>query len=121
MKKPRVLCIDPHETLLVTTKVLLTQAGYEVLTASSVLAGLSCLAENPVDAVILDDTLCHHKHEPGCTADRVRALQEGTTLLVWCADDSIYRDKPPCADAAFLKPIQPDQFLAQLDSLLRPA
>jgi DNA-binding response OmpR family regulator len=121
LKKPQVLCIDRYETLLATTKIMLTQAGYEVLTASSVAAGLSCLAQNPVNAVILDYSLCGHKHEPGCIADRIRALREGVKLLVWCADDSIYRDKPPCADATFMKPTPPDQLLAQLDSLLRPS
>ena len=121
MKKPFVLCIDRYEALLTSTKAVLTRAGYEVLTASSVPAGLSCLAQNPVDVVILDYTLCCHKHEPGCIADRIRALQEGVKLLVWCADDSVHRDNPPCADAAFMKPVSPDQLLARLDSLLRPS
>jgi hypothetical protein len=36
---------------------------------------------------------------------------------VWCADDSVTKDSPPCADAIFLKPVDPHKLQEQLYSL----
>src|SRR5271165_6464025 len=56
-KLSRILCIDDENISLRVRKLLLTGAGYEVLTASSGEAGLEVLKQNPVDLVIADHFL----------------------------------------------------------------
>jgi CheY-like chemotaxis protein len=120
LRKPRVLCIDRYPSLLPTVEHLLANEGYQVLTACTVEDGLSRLAKNQVDAVVLDYTLCCHDHRSStCLANQFQTLQPGVKLLVWCADDSIFRDQPPCADAFFMKPVDPTHLLKRLNSLLR--
>jgi hypothetical protein len=69
--------------------------------------------------VILDYTLCSHEHRSAeCVANQILALQPGMKLLVWCTDDSIHKDKPPCADAILMKPVAPEHFLERLNSLV---
>jgi DNA-binding response OmpR family regulator len=121
-RKPTVLCIDRYKNLLPSVKLLLTNQGYEVLTACDVADGLACLANNSTDAVILDYTLCCHDHRSHeCIANKIQALHPGVKLMVWCADDSIYQDLPPCADAVLTKPVDPGYFLEKLSSLVRRA
>ena len=56
--KPRlILCIDDDDVALRVRRLLLSIAGYEVLTASSGEAGLEVLKRNPVDLVIADHFL----------------------------------------------------------------
>jgi len=54
---PVVLCIDDDELALRVRKLLLSSAGYDVLTASSGEAGLEMLKQNPVNLVIADHFL----------------------------------------------------------------
>jgi len=51
---PTVLCIDDNRESLQIRKLLLEMQGYAVLTADSGHAGLSLLAENLVDVIVLD-------------------------------------------------------------------
>ena len=52
-----ILCIDDDDIALRVRRLLLSIAGYEVLTASSGEAGLEVLKQNPVDLVIADHFL----------------------------------------------------------------
>ena len=117
--KGTVLCIDRYRSLLPTMKALLNSFGYKTLTASSVDEGLSHLSKNRTHIVILDYTLCcHDHHSNGCIADRIRAVQPYAKLILWCTDSSVTRDNPPCADAVFVKPVDPNKLVRQLNSLL---
>lgn len=51
---PIVLCIDDHEPSLVIRRALLESKGYRVLTAINGAMGLRLLAENAVDAIVVD-------------------------------------------------------------------
>ena len=122
MGKATILCIDSYVALLPTVKLLLTSAGYEVLTASTIPAGLSVLRQNDVDIVILDYSLCLHDHGgDNCIAEKMRAVQKDIKFVVWCADDSVTRDQPPCAHLKFVKPVLPAELLSQLDRLSQKA
>ena len=56
-EKPLILCIDDAEVALRVRKLLLSSAGYSVLTASSGEEGLLVFAHHPVDLVIADHFL----------------------------------------------------------------
>ena len=54
---PLILCIDDDDLALRVRRLLLSIAGYNVLTASSGEVGLEVLKQNPVDLVIADHFL----------------------------------------------------------------
>jgi len=56
-RHPLILCIDDAEIALRVRKLLLTSAGYSVLTASSGEEGLEAFKQNPVELVIADHFL----------------------------------------------------------------
>ncbi len=56
-KRPVILCIDDAEVALRIRKLLLSSAGYEVLTAPSGEEGLELFRQNLVDMVIADHFL----------------------------------------------------------------
>ncbi len=58
-KHPLVLCVDDAEIALRVRKLLLANAGYQVLTASSGEEGLELFKDNPVELVIADHFLSH--------------------------------------------------------------
>jgi CheY-like chemotaxis protein len=55
--RPTILCIDDAEIALRVRKLLLTIAGYEVLTAASGEEGLELFKRDPIDLVIADHFL----------------------------------------------------------------
>ena len=54
---PLILCIDDAEIALRVRKLLLTSAGYSVLTASSGEEGLEVFKQSPIELVIADHFL----------------------------------------------------------------
>jgi CheY-like chemotaxis protein len=56
-ERPLVLCIDDAEIALRVRKLLLTNAGYNVITAASGEEGLELFKGNPVELVIADHFL----------------------------------------------------------------
>ena len=58
VRRPLVLCIDDAEVALRVRKLLLANAGYEVLTAASGEKGLGLFRDNPIELVIADHFLC---------------------------------------------------------------
>jgi CheY-like chemotaxis protein len=57
VKHPLILCIDDAEIALRVRKLLLTSAGYSVLTASSGEEGLELFKQSPIELVIADHFL----------------------------------------------------------------
>lgn len=57
VQRPLILCIDDAEVALRVRKLLLTSAGYSVLTAPSGEEGLQLFRQNPVELVIADHFL----------------------------------------------------------------
>jgi len=56
-ERPLILCIDDAEIALRVRKLLLTNAGYSVITAASGEQGLQLFKQNPVQLVIADHFL----------------------------------------------------------------
>lgn len=57
LQHPLILCIDDAEIALRVREILLTHAGYSVLTAASGEYGLELFKQQPVDMVIADHFL----------------------------------------------------------------
>jgi DNA-binding response OmpR family regulator len=57
MKKKRILAIDDDPTALSALRQILTQKGYDVVTAPDGESGLALLGAEPVDLALLDVTL----------------------------------------------------------------
>ena len=57
LEHPLILCIDDAEIALRVRKLLLSSAGYSVLTASSGEEGLELFKQNPIELVIADHFL----------------------------------------------------------------
>jgi DNA-binding response OmpR family regulator len=118
--KPAILCIDRYKTLLPTVVAVLSTAGYEVLTATTPADGLELAARQHIDALILDYTLCaHDHHRDTCVTDKIRALHQDAKIILWCADNSVHTENPPCAEVVFLKPVPAAELVACLDALLK--
>jgi DNA-binding response OmpR family regulator len=54
MSNQRVLCVENHAEYLDALRYMLESAGYEVVTATSGSQGVSMLANNPVQGVLLE-------------------------------------------------------------------
>lgn len=67
MSNIRVLCVENHSEYLDALTYMLEKAGYEVVTATSGSQGVSMLANQPVDGVLLEYDL------PDATGSAVRA------------------------------------------------
>ena len=121
MLNPVILCIDRYKTLLPTVVAVLSTAGYKVLTATTSADGLELAARQHIDALILDYTLCAHDHHSDrCVTDKIRALHKDVKIILWCADNSVHTEKPPCAEMVFLKPVPAAELVACLNALLKP-
>jgi DNA-binding response OmpR family regulator len=78
--QPLVLCIDDAEVTLRVRKLLLTSAGYAVLTASSGEEGLEVFKKNTVDLVIADHFLSDKSGTE--IAGEMKALKPQVPILI---------------------------------------
>jgi CheY-like chemotaxis protein len=115
--KPRlILCIDDDDIALRVRRLLLSIAGYEVLTASSGEAGLEVLKQNPVDLVIADHFLSARTGTE--VAREMKALKPKTPILIVSGTP----EKPSgieFADGFLCKGEMPDVLLHTVARLLR--
>ncbi len=114
--KPRlILCIDDDDIALRVRRLLLSIAGYEVLTASSGEAGLEVLKQNPVDLVIADHFLSAKTGTE--IAREMKTLKPGVPILIVSGT----ADKPSgieFADGFLSKGEAPDVLLDTIARLL---
>ena len=110
-----ILCVDDDHIALTVRRLLLSLAGYTVLTATSVEAGLGLFKCNHVDMVITD-----HLLPDGTGAEltfqikRLRPEVQVVLLTGWT-------DLPPGydhADLALTKGLTAENFLAEIATLL---
>jgi CheY-like chemotaxis protein len=101
-KKELILCVDDEENQLAVRKLVLEQAGYSVLAASSGQQALALLAGHPIDLVLSDHLM------PGLTgtelARQIKAGNPGLPVILISAVNEIP------ADAAYA-----DLFMSKLD------
>jgi CheY-like chemotaxis protein len=75
-EKELILCVDDEENQLAVRKLVLEQAGYAVLAASSGQQALALLAGHPIDLVLSDHLM------PGLTGTELaRQIKAGTPDL----------------------------------------
>ena len=78
--RPLVLCIDDAEVALRVRKLLLANAGYQVLTAASGEEGLEMFRSNPVDLVIADHFLSDKSGVE--IAEEMKTLKADVPILI---------------------------------------
>ena len=116
MSSPTViLCVDDEPNILVLRRLLLSIAGYEVLTANNGKAALDLFALYHVDLVITDQLL------PGLTGVQVIAEMKRLKPEVPVVLYSGLLDTPldsTLADLVLTKGMTPPEFLAAIAKLL---
>jgi two-component system response regulator GlrR len=115
VKQPLVLCIDDAEVALRVRKLLLSSAGYSVLTAASGEAGLELFKHNLVDLVIADHFLSDTSGAE--IAAEMKAIKPAVPILIVSAAS----EKPSgleYADGFLSKGEGPDALLDAVAGLL---
>ncbi len=79
-ERPVILCIDDAEVALRVRKLLLSGAGYSVLTAASGEEGLEVFKQHPVDLVIADHFLSDKTGVE--TAGEMKQLKSDVPILI---------------------------------------
>jgi len=114
-KQPLILCIDDAEVALRVRKLLLSGAGYAVLTASSGEEGLDLFRQNQVDMVIADHFLSDKSGAE--IAGEMKELKPQVPILIVSA-----AAEPPAnlefADGFLSKGDGPDALLDRIAQLL---
>jgi DNA-binding response OmpR family regulator len=112
---PLLLCIDDAEVALRVRKLMLTNAGYRVLTAESGEAGLDLFRDNPVDLVIADHFLSDKSGSE--IAQEMKELKPRVPILIVSA-----APEPPMglefSDGFLSKADGPDALLSAIAALL---
>jgi CheY-like chemotaxis protein len=78
--RPLILCIDDDEVVLRIRKLLVGNAGYDVVTASSGEAGLEAFSQQPVDLVVSDHFLSDSSGTD--IARRMKELKPHVPILI---------------------------------------
>ena len=116
-KKHLILCIDDAEVSLRIRKLLLSGAGYEVVTATSGEAGLEIFRHTSIDLVIADHFLTEKTGTE--IAREMKALKPDIPILIVSAA----AEKPEgveFADGFVSKGEDPNSLLHMIADLLRP-
>jgi two-component system, OmpR family, KDP operon response regulator KdpE len=117
----RILACDDEPQILRALKVILRDAGYEVLTAGDMEEALDVVALSPVDAAILDLLL-----PDGDGIELCRRLREWSDMpiVVLSAvgdEEQKIRALSAGADDYVTKPFSPRELVARLEAVLRRA
>ena len=116
---PRVLVVDDERQILRALKVILREAGYDVVEAATVEEALDRAAVRPPDAAIVDLML-----PDGSGIELCRRLREWTSMpiLVLSAigeEDAKVEALEAGADDYVTKPFGPRELVARLGAALR--
>ena len=119
--RARVLVVDDERQILRALKVILREAGYDVVEAVSVEGALDLAAVRPPDAAIVDLML-----PDGSGVDLCRRLREWTAMpiIVLSAvgeEDAKVQALEAGADDYVTKPFGPRELVARLGAALRRA
>jgi CheY-like chemotaxis protein len=112
---PLVLCIDDAEVALRVRKLVLTNAGYNVLTAASGEEGLEIFRQNPIELVIADHFLTN-KSGLEIAAEMKELKPEVPILIVSAAAEA--PSGLEFADGFLSKGEGPDALLSTIAGLL---
>jgi two-component system, OmpR family, KDP operon response regulator KdpE len=117
--RPRVLVVDDERQILRALKVILREAGYDVIEAATMEEALDRAAVRPPDAAIVDLML-----PDGSGVELARRLREWTSMpiLVLSAvgeEDAKVEALEAGADDYVTKPFGPRELVARLGAALR--
>jgi two-component system KDP operon response regulator KdpE len=117
--RPRVLVVDDERQILRALKVILRDAGYDVVEATTVEEALDRAAVRPPDAAIIDLVL-----PDGSGVDLCRRMREWSTMpiLVLSAvgeEDAKVEALEAGADDYVTKPFGPRELVARLGAAMR--
>ncbi len=110
-----ILCVNDEPTILALRQVLLSIAGYTVLTATNDESALRLFMLNPVDLVITDQLL--PSPSEGQLASRMKRLKPEVPIILYTGLQQL----PPAAESAdviLVKGITPPEFLAAIAKLV---
>ncbi|MDH4612148.1 response regulator [Pseudomonas sp. BN102] len=116
---PSVLIVDDDPLIRELLQTYLTQEGYQVLCASTAEQAEACLAESPVDLVMLDIRL---PGKDGLTLTReLRVRSEVGIILITGRNDEVDRIVGlECgADDYVVKPLNPRELVSRAKNLVR--
>lgn len=108
-----ILCVDDHVPTLQTLCWLLEANGYRCMSATNCGEGLRLFQANPVDLVILDNTL-----EGSSGGDLARQCKEIRSVPVLMLSGWSDAERPEHVDVYMSKPQEPKELLATVLSLL---
>ena len=115
-RRPLILCVDDEFNGLEGRKMLLEDAGYKVLVATTGADALQLFASHPVDLVLLD------YHMPGMNGDVVaahmKASQSDVPIALLSADDGLPESALKWVDAFVSKSESPANLLQIIEHLL---
>ncbi|MBI5887689.1 MAG: response regulator [Deltaproteobacteria bacterium] len=121
MKKiPRILVIDDENDICVFLKNILSEEGYEVLTALSVEKGIETVSLNRPDIVLIDKNIPAMSGIDGLT--RIRDIDRNAVVIVMTAYGSMESAKHAMELGAFdyiTKPFDLDYVKAVIKNSLR--
>ena len=123
-----VLIVDDDEDFLLQQKVLLENAGFQVITANGQAAAEEILRDRTPDAALVDlmmeeqdggFALCHHikRDHPDMPVILVTAVQSETGLSFDAATDE--ERSWVKADAMLTKPVRGEQLVRELNRLMK--
>jgi two-component system response regulator MprA len=111
-----ILCIDDEPNVLITRKLVLQSAGYEVVTAASGVEGLRLFALRRPDAVVLDFFM---PEMDGATVARLMKRSDPTVPIVMLsANIDIPSEAQGFVDDFVTKGACPPVLLGKLNALL---
>jgi CheY-like chemotaxis protein len=108
------LCIDDDEIVLRIRKLLISGAGYEVMTAESGETGLALFKDHPIDLVISDHFLSGSNGNE--IARAMKAIKPGVPILI--ASGSAGPASLEYADGFVSKGEPPSELLKAIAELL---
>lgn len=119
MAKTTVLCVDDDRTSLECRRLLLSSAGYDVLTANSGPEALAMFRPSCVDLIIVDYTM--PGMDGGVVAWRLKATAPHVPVLMISGEDQIPARALLWVDEFISKGENPTKFLTAVRNLLTTA
>ena len=110
-----ILCVDDEPTILTLRQVLLSIAGYKVLTATNGESAMRLFTLNHVDLVITDQLL--PGHSGGQLASEMKRLKPDVPIILYTGLEEL----PPGSEHAnviLVKGLTPPEFLGAIAKLV---
>ena len=119
--KQRVLIVEDDHKILISLRFLLSNAGYEVITASDGVLGWAALEDLKPELAVFDIMLPGLEGYELCRRVRAAPMLEGVKVLILSArglDAEVARGLQLGADAYLRKPFGTRELLETIKSLL---